>query len=87
MSTTMDELYEILSQEANTDPQYRSKWQATKAASLAVLEELEGRCGKSCQELLDVMTSLDAQLWRLHEQAIFRLALRLGLELGRLRCP
>lgn len=84
MTTIMEDLYLILSEQVDNDPAYRKKWRATKDASLAVLDELERRCGESCRDLLDVKLSLDAQKHELHEQALFRVAIRLGMELGRM---
>lgn len=84
MTTTMENLYMMLSEQVNADPLYRKEWKFTKAASLAVLEELEGLCGENCRDLLDVVTLLDGQKQLAHEQALFRAALRLGMELGRM---
>ena len=84
MATTMEDLYVMLSEQVDDDPLYRKEWKATKAASLAVLEELESRCGENCRDLLDVVTLLGAQAHTAHEQALFRRAVQLGMELGRM---
>ena len=64
MTNIMEDLYRLLSEQAEADPQYRNQWKSTKGASLAVLEEYESRCGERCR---DVMTSLEAQRHAAHE--------------------
>lgn len=84
MSNTMEELYWVIKEQVDSDPAYRGKRQALSVATLAVVEELENLCGEKYVHLMDVMGGLDDSARELHEQLLFREAVRLGMELGRM---
>lgn len=84
MSNTMDELYNILSEQAIRDTEYLEQRRALSRAASAVAEEIESLCGEELIPLLDVMGCLDARKQDLHSRAVFRIALQHGMELGRM---
>lgn len=85
MTTTMEQLYDMVSQSTHVEREQMPKFQALAKAKLAVLEEIGGSSGgKDCIPLWDVLSSLEGQTEELHSQALFQAALRLGMELGRM---
>ena len=84
MSDALDQLYYHFSETTELNEEDAKKLQALAVAKLAVLEELNLRCGHDCLPLMDVLGSLDAQTCELHSRALFRSALETGMALGRL---
>ena len=84
MSNTMNELYWLVKEQVNSDPEYREKRRALSVATLALVEEMEKLCGGKYVHLMDAMGGLDDRARELHEQLLFREAVRLGMELGRM---
>ena len=84
MSNTMEELYWVVREQVDSDPEYRKKRHVLSVATLAVVEELETLCGEKYVALLDVMGGLDDSARELHEKALFRAALQMGMQLGRM---
>ena len=85
MNEIMTELYTFATDKISVTPDYQKKIQALAIAKLAILNELEQQAGKDATILLDVYTSLDGERQELREQMVFRSALELGMELGKLR--
>lgn len=84
MPNTMEELYWVVREQVDSDPEYRKKQHALSVATLAVVEELETLCGEKYVALLDVMGGLDDSAREQHEKALFRAALQMGMQLGRM---
>lgn len=84
MSTTMDQLYELLRDQIQADPEYQKKRAALREASAAVLGELEALCGDRGITLLDAYGALTDQNQQLYHTMLFRSAVKLGMELGRM---
>ena len=84
MSNTMEELYDLINLGVSNSCNYREELRALAKARLALLEELHQVCGDEGKALWDVITSLEGECQKLHEQALFQATLELGMELGRL---
>lgn len=85
MTTTMEQLYDMVSQSTHVEQEQMPKFQALARAKLAILGELEKDPGRGDNvELWDVLSSLEGQTEELRSQALFQAALRLGMELGRM---
>jgi len=85
MTNIMEQLYAMISESTHIEREQMPHYQALARAKLAILEELESDPGRRDNVALwDVLSSLEGQSEELHRQALFRTALRLGMELGRL---
>ena len=85
MSDMIEQLYYHFTETVSLDEESTKKLKALAVAKLAVLEELNLRCGHDFLPLMDVLGSLDAQTSELHSRALFRYALETGMALGRLQ--
>jgi len=85
MSNALDQLYYHFAEVTELDEEDTQKLKALAVAKLAILEELNHRCGHDFLPLMDVLASLDAQTSELHSRALFFAAFEAGMELGRLQ--
>ena len=84
MNNLTNKLFQLICELVNDDPVYRRQFKALSGACLAAIDELEHHCGKEMIPLLDAVTSLKAQEQEAYDKCLFRSALCLGMELGRL---
>lgn len=84
MNKILMELYTFATDRLSVTPDYQEKIRALAIAKMAILNELEQETGEKIASLLDVYTSLDGERQEMREQMVFKAALELGMQLGRL---
>ena len=84
MSDFMEELYRATGEFVCAQCFHREERIALAKEKLPLMEEIDRRLGEDGRDLLDRFLVLDDEISELHHYEVFRHALALGLELGRL---
>lgn len=86
MTELLRELYYMVDDWASQQYEKSEEAKALLARQSDLKNEIELRLGEGGRELLESLTNLSLELEEIHDQALFRAAMRLGTTIAQPRC-
>lgn len=83
MSETMDKIYDMITEEVDERCAQNREVKMLLRRKCALVDKIIVRIGADGDELMDGLTDLSAELETIHDKALFRAGVRLGVELTR----
>lgn len=81
MSEIMNKLYYMVDEWAGQQYEMDEETRGVEEKKYALQEEIARRVGKNGQEMVEELSNLNLKLEDLHDQALFRAAMRLAIEM------
>ena len=82
MESILNELYYMVDEWAGQQYENNEETKGLEEQKYALQEEIARRVGKNGQEMLEELSNLNLKLEDIHDQALFRAALRLAMEMA-----
>lgn len=84
MPGTMDKIYDMITEEVDEQCAQNKEVKTLLRRKCALIDEIIVRLGRDGDELMDGLTDLSTELETIHDKALFRAGVQLGVELTRL---